>query len=327
MIKLIKATKVFDSRGIAGLHSIDLEIAKGSIFALMGPNGSGKTTLLNVLSKKIPLDSGTLDVKGKIYFFEKKNPEPELNVQRFLMESVKDQEIATDKKLQLSRDMADIFEFTFQLRQTIGQLSQGQLQKVLMAAELINQPDILFLDEPFIHLDPMSRKDILDSLFTYLRQREVTVLWITHERDEALRFADQVGLIQHGKFEQVSTPVKILQAPRNLFVAQYFGHQNFIKVSGMNGIWKTPWGEVTFPLLTSEGYLVVPPTAWKIDPNSSFEGVILRYFPQYFACEIELEVFEKRYNVSLPLDTHSQWDEGQKLKISADLSHCFVIPL
>ena len=195
MIKLNQAKIVFDPRGIAGLHSINLEISKGSIFALMGPNGSGKTTILNVLSQKIPLDSGTLEVQGEIHLFERKNPEPDLNVQRFLMESVRDQEIETEKKLQLSRDMADIFEFTFQLRQSIGQLSQGQLQKVLMAAELINQPDILFLDEPFIHLDPMSRKDILDSLFTYLRQREVTVLWITHERDEALRFADEVGLI------------------------------------------------------------------------------------------------------------------------------------
>lgn len=327
MIKLKQATKVFDSRAIAGLHSIDLEIAKGTIFALMGPNGSGKTTLLNVLSKKISLDSGTVHVQGNIHFFERKNPEPELNVQRFLMESVKDQDIETDKKLQLARDMASIFEFTFQLRQTIAQLSQGQLQKVLMAAELINQPDILFLDEPFIHLDPMSRKDILDSLFTYLRQREVTVIWITHERDEALRFADQIGLIQHGKFEQIATPVKILQSPRNLFVAQYFGHQNFIKVSGDKGVWKTPWGEVKSPLMDTEGYLVVPPTAWKVDTNSSFEGTILKYFPQYFTCEIEIEVSDKRYILNFPLYTHSQWTEGQKLKISADLFHCFIIPL
>ncbi len=327
MIKLNQAKIVFDSRGIAGLHSINLEISKGSIFALMGPNGSGKTTILNVLTKKIPLHSGDLEVQGKIHFFERKNPEHDLNVQRFLMESVQDQEIETDKKLQLSRDMADIFEFTFQLRQNVGQLSQGQLQKVLMAAELINQPDILFLDEPFIHLDPMSRKEILYSLFTYLRQREVTVLWITHERDEALRFADKVGLLQHGKFEQVSSPVEILQAPRNLFVAQYFGHQNFLKISRENGTWTTPWGEVKSSLKDHEGYLVVPPTAWKVDPNSTFEGVILSQYPQYFACEFEIEISDKRFKVSLPLDTYSNWEVGQKMKISPDLRHCFVIPL
>lgn len=327
MIKLQGISKVFDARGIAGLHGVNLDIRAGEVFALMGPNGSGKTTLLNIISQKLDPDQGELKVKGKIHFFERKQPDPNLNVQRFLMNSVIGEEVETDKRIQLSRDMADIFEFTFQLRQTIGQLSQGQLQKVLMAAELINKPDILFLDEPFIHLDPMSRKDILDSLFTYLRQREVCVVWITHEKDEALRFADRIGLIQHGKMEQVSTPFEILSSPRNLFVAQYFGHQNFIKVEGIDGVFKTPWGEIKSTLKDSEGYLVVPPMAWKIDPASAFEGTILHLFPQYFATEMEVEVGSLRLKVALALQDFKQFKTGQKIKLSADLSLCLVIVL
>lgn len=327
MIKLNEVTKVFDSRGIAGLHALSLDVPKGHVFALMGPNGSGKTTLLNVIAGKLPIDSGRMKVNGKIHFFEKKNPEPDLNVQRFLMESVIDQEIDTDKKLQLSRDMASIFEFTFQLRQKISELSQGQLQKVLMAAELINLPEILFLDEPFIHLDPMSRKDILDSLFTYLRQRETTVVWITHEKDEALRFSDIVGLMQHGKLEQVSPPVKILQAPRNVFVAQYFGHQNFIKVSRNNGTWTTPWGDIRSELLDSEAFLIIPPQAWKIDPASTYTGKIIQQFPQYFSWELTVEANDKEIKVSLPLSRHNQFIIGAEISLSPDLSQCFVIPL
>lgn len=327
MIKLNEVTKVFDSRGIAGLHALSLDVPKGHVFALMGPNGSGKTTLLNVISGKLPIDSGSMKVNGKIHFFEKKNPEPDLNVQRFLMESVIDQEIDTDKKLQLSRDMASIFEFTFQLRQKISELSQGQLQKVLMAAELISLPEILFLDEPFIHLDPMSRKDILDSLFTYLRQRETTVIWITHEKDEALRFSDLIGLMQHGKLEQVCTPVKILQTPRNVFVAQYFGHQNFIKVSGNKGLWTTPWGDVQTNLLDSEAFLVIPPQAWKIDPASIYTGKIIHQFPQYFAWEMTVEANDKTIKVSFPLSRHNQFNIGDEISLSPDLSQCFVIPL
>ena len=326
MIKLTQATKVFDHRGIAGLHAVNLEIKSGTVFALMGPNGSGKTTLLNVISQKLPLDSGSIEVKGKIHFFEKREPAADLNVQKFLITSVT-AAVDEDKKIQLSRDMASIFEFTFQLRQTIGQLSQGQLQKVLMAAELINQPDILFLDEPFIHLDPMSRKDILDQLFTYLRQREVTVVWITHEKDEALRFADSVGLIQHGKMEQVDTPVKILQAPRNLFVAQFFGHQNFIKIAKTNNEWITPWGKISSNLDQEEGFLVIPPLSWKLDESSPFEVQILHIFPQYFVTEMEVELEEKRFKVSLPLALFSKFTVGQSVKLSADLSQCFVIPL
>jgi ABC-type Fe3+/spermidine/putrescine transport system ATPase subunit len=326
MIDLKAATKVFDQRGIAGIHKLDLSIKKGSIFALMGPNGSGKTTLLNLISGKLPLDSGMLKVKGSIHFFERRDFEKDLNVQRFLIEAVT-LDIDTDKKIQLSRDMADIFEFTSQLRQNMGQLSQGQLQKVLMASELINQPDILFLDEPFIHLDPMSRKDILEMLFHYLRQKEVTVVWITHEKDEALRFSDTVALIQHGKLEQVSTPVKILREPRNLFVAQFFGHQNFIKINSENGVWKTAWGDVASELKATEGYLIVPPSAWKIDSASTLQGVILGLYPQYFVCEIELDVNEKRFKVALPLEAFDKWKKGQKMNLSPDLSQCFVIGL
>jgi ABC-type Fe3+/spermidine/putrescine transport system ATPase subunit len=327
MIKLNEVTKVFDSKGIAGLHALSIDITKGHIFALMGPNGSGKTTLLNVISGKFPIDSGSMKINGKIHSFEKKNPEPDLNVQRFLMESVIDQEIDTDKKLQLSRDMASIFEFTFQLRQKISELSQGQLQKVLIAAELISLPEILFLDEPFIHLDPMSRKDILDSLFTYLRQRETTVIWITHEKDEALRFSDLVGLMQHGKLEQVCTPVKILQEPRNIFVAQYFGHQNFIKVTGSKGLWATPWGNIQTELLDSEAFLVIPPQAWKVDPASTYTGKIIQQFPQYFSWELTVEANDKEIKVSLPLSSHKQFHIGDEISLSPDLSQCFVIPL
>ncbi len=326
MIKLTQLTKVFDQRGIAGIHGMTLDIPKGKIFALMGPNGSGKTTLLNLLSGKILPDSGKMKVDGSIHFFEKREFEKELNVQRFLIEGIK-LDIDTDKKIQLSRDMADIFEFTYQLRQNMGQLSQGQLQKVLMARELINKPEILFLDEPFVHLDPMSRRDILSMLFTYLQHNEVTVVWITHEKDEALRFADHIGLIQHGKLEQFSSPLEIMRSPRNLFVAQFFGHQNFIKVVREENLWLTPWGKFNSSLTDAEGYLIVPPGAWKIDEASPMNGVVLNHYPQFCAYELEVEVLDKRFKISLPLFNLMSWKKGQVIKISPELSQCFIIGL
>jgi ABC-type Fe3+/spermidine/putrescine transport system ATPase subunit len=327
MIKIHNAHKTFDKRGIAGIHGISLEIPKGSIYSLMGPNGSGKTTLLNMIAGKWPLDSGSIEVQGDIHFFEKRNPSPELNVQTFLMNSVQDESIPTEKRIQLSRDFADIFEFTFQLRQSMGQLSQGQRQKVLMAAELINQPDILFLDEPFIHLDPMSRKDILKDLFHFLKQREVTVIWITHETDEAFQFADQIGLLQHGRMEQTSRPLEILKSPRNLFVAQFFGHQNFIKVIRQGVQWMTPWGLSDHALAHAEGYLVIPPMAWKINELSQFTGTIIHLRPSFFCWDVEIEVEEKRFLLKLPLMDGQELKLGQKINVSADLSHCLVIPL
>lgn len=326
MINLKDVTKVFDARGIAGLHKVSFEVEAGSVVAIMGPNGCGKTTLLNLIAGDLIPDSGTIKTHGKIHLFRQQSPAPEINVQKFLISSIT-LDIDEDKKIQQSRDMAALFEFTFQLKQTIGQLSAGQLRKVLMAAELINQPEILFLDEPFVHLDPMSRKDILELLFEYIRQRNSTVLWVTHEKDEALRFADRIGLIQHGKLEQFSMPIEILQSPRNLFVAQFFGQQNFLKISQSNGEWITDWGRIKNHLTQPEGYLVVPPTAWSNDPNSALEIEILKIYPQDLFCVFEAQSDGRRLKISWPLATYHFYQVGQRLRVSPDLTQCMVIPL
>lgn len=326
MIKLSNVTKIFDHRGIAGIHDLSLEINRGSIVALMGPNGSGKTTLLNLISNKIPTDKGSLSVEGVIHFFDKPTFEPSLNVQRFLMEAVTI-DVDTDKKIQLSRDLASIFEFTFQLRQNMGELSQGQLQKVLMAHELINQPSILFLDEPFIHLDPMTRKDILESLFTYLRQKEITVVWITHEIDEALRFSDKIALLHCGKLEQFSTPIEMISSPKNLYVAQYMGHKNFIKINKVNNEWSTPWGVIQSSCPGDEGYLVIPLSSWMIEKSSSFVAKILKTYPKFYSAEVVLEREMKVFEASFPVGNLSELKEDEDLPLKANLAHCFVIPL
>src|SRR5262245_39902731 len=115
---------------------------------IMGPNGSGKTTLLNILAGKIEADAGSFQVDGEISFFPKAESYPEINVQKFLVRSVT-LDIDEDKKIQLARDLADTFEFTFQLRQNLSELSSGQRQKVLLSKELINRPAVLLMDEPF----------------------------------------------------------------------------------------------------------------------------------------------------------------------------------
>ena len=173
MISLSGVTKIFDSRGIAGLHSVDLSVERGEIFAILGPNGSGKSTLLKIIDGSITPDKGQIKTKGKVHLFSLSNPEGDKNVLKYLV-SLVTSAIDDDKKIQLARDLADIFEFTFQLRQNFSQLSSGQKQKILIAAELMNRPDILLLDEPFSHLDPHTREGILTSLFSYLKKQNIT---------------------------------------------------------------------------------------------------------------------------------------------------------
>jgi ABC-type sugar transport system ATPase subunit len=325
MIKLSGIKKVFDGRGIAGLHGINLELKEGKIMAVMGPNGSGKTTLINIIAKKIAADQGDLEVEGETRLFSELDNLPNINVQKFLIQKVSP-EVEDEKKIQLSRDLADIFEFTFQLRQNLNQLSAGQRQKVLLAGELINRPSLLLLDEPFAHLDPHTRTEILNSLFSYLRRQEIAVLWVTHNLEEALRFSDLVGLLNFGKFEQINTPVGLVTHPRNLFVAQFLGYENFLPIKKNENQWQTPWGIYSHSTLNEdEGILVIPDDAF-IVRESSVKGKVTNSYLKGLSQRITIELGNKSFQIKIGRNSPLPALESV-LSLQVNLDQCFLIPL
>lgn len=325
MIKLSGISKVFDSRGIAGLHGIDLEFNQGEILALMGPNGSGKTTLINVITNKVKADKGSLEVSGEVKLFAEPENLPDINVQKYLIQQINHQ-IEDEKKLQLARDLADIFEFTFQLRQNLSQLSAGQRQKVLLAAEVINKPSLLLLDEPFTHLDPHTRKDILHSLFTYIRRQEISILWVTHDLEEALRFSDQVGILNYGKFEQIASPISLVTRPKNLFVAQFLGYENFLPVKKVDGEWMSPWGSFKNSHFShSEALLVIPDDSFFISDSGvsvKVEHVALKGLSQRLQVLLDDKILQVKIRPHLKLP-----QTGETIRLAAKLEECFLIPL
>jgi multiple sugar transport system ATP-binding protein len=325
MIKVEQLTKVFDNRGIAGLHNLSFSLKSGKILAIMGPNGSGKTTLLNILSGKLPPDSGYVAINGAVSLFPTEEEVPLINVQKFLVQSIK-LDIDEEKKIQLARDLADTFEFTFQLRQNIRELSSGQKQKVLLSKELINKPELLLLDEPFTHLDPFTRKEILNGLFTYIRQQDITVLWVTHDLEEAFKFSDEIGLLNFGRFEQFTDPVTLVRSPRNLFVAQFIGYRNFFPLKNENSSWVSPWGALSYPVNEKEhAILVVPDSAWIRSVDGPKFTILERVAGKQcllYECEFStLRVFVSQGHGSPLLEINTQES------FRPDEIHSFVIPL
>jgi iron(III) transport system ATP-binding protein len=325
MIALENVRLRFDSRGIAGLSDVNMKLSEGTITALMGPNGSGKTTLLRILSGEITPDSGKISVEATALFVTSPEVSPEIDVQKYLISRVKD-EVDEEKKVQLTRDLADIFEFTFQLRQKIGQLSAGQKQKVFLASELIRNPRLILLDEPFTHLDPHTRKDILKALFTYVRRQNLTLLWVTHNMNEATRFSDKIVLIQHGKIEQFGSPAELMTKPKNIFTAQFVGYHNFFPVKKSGDYWETPWGKekFEFPFESREAILVVPDTAWIIDPQSSFRVKVQEQFFRDTLWTLVGTADERTINVQTLKEPPGP---GQILALTARLDACFLISL
>lgn len=326
MISLENVRLRFDSRGIAGLSGISFALAEGSISALMGPNGSGKTTILKVLAGELVPHEGSYSLEQEAILVRTPEVPPELNVQKYLVSRVRS-DIPCDKAIQLSRDLADIFEFTFQLRQKMGELSAGQRQKVLLAGEIINQPKLILLDEPFAHLDPHTRQGIIQSLFEYVKRQNVTLLWVTHDLNEAARFSDRIILLQHGKVEQEGTPESLVRKPRNLFVAKFMGYENFIPVKkSSSGKWTTPWGETEFRNApeSDEGYLVVPDTAWALEKESP---VKVRIEETYYSETMWTALGQSEDRNFRIKNVQSLGDKGARLSLKPHLTDCFVIGL
>lgn len=323
MIQVKNLTRQFDKRGIAGLNGLSFDMTKGEVMAIIGPNGSGKSTLLKILSSQIPHESGTFKIDGSVTHFPSFEIVEDLNVQKFLVSSVT-LDIDEEKKIQLARDLADTFEFTFQLRQNLSELSSGQKQKILLSRELINRPALLLMDEPFTHLDPFTRKDILRGLFSYIRSQEITVLWVTHDLEEALRFSDRIALLNFGKLEQVDTPTFINQKPRNLFVAQFMGYRNFLPVTKNNSEWESMFGKV--PLTGPEqadAILVIPDDAWTLDENG-LKWDITQAYPTRQGMEYALSREERNLFVKLPTQAKLH---KKALTLTPEWVKCFLIQL
>lgn len=270
----------FEARGIAGLHGVDLKIKPGELMAILGPNGAGKTTLLRALRGDLKPQKGTVVLPERCAWLDATSViPPEANVQTWLTQQIR-RDIDVEKKIQLARDMAESLEFTFQLRLSARELSEGLLQRVKLAGALIDHPELLLLDEPFSHLDSPTRDSVLTVLRPYLEQREIACVWVTHQREDALAWADRIGLLYFGKWEQVGTPEEVFYLPRTLFAAKFLGHENLVTVTRPtpNGTWQTPlgaWDSQGVGFGKTHVVMAVPPSALSIHPQGTFAAQVL----------------------------------------------------
>jgi ABC-2 type transport system ATP-binding protein len=220
MISIAAVTKRYKS-GLVAVDAVDLEIAKGEIFALLGPNGAGKTTLIGVVCGSVSMTSGKVSIDGH-------DVVRDYRAARSIVGLVP-QEIALDifttvhRAATFSRglfgrapDPAYIEQLLHELSlwdkrdSRIVELSGGMKRRVMIAKALSHQPDVLFLDEPTAGVDVNLRRDMW-TLVRRLRSEGVTVILTTHYIEEAEEMADRVGVINRGKIVLVEDKVALMR--------------------------------------------------------------------------------------------------------------------
>ncbi len=245
MIKFKNINKKFKNKII--LTDINLHIKKGDLVAIIGESGCGKTTMLKMINRLISPTSGTILLKDKnIHDTEEVSLRRNIGyvIQQtglFPHMTVKENIEIIPKVQQVSKD--DINEKTSQLMQMVGlnsqdflhryptELSGGQQQRIGVARAFATDPDVLLMDEPFSALDPITRSDLQDELISLQSELKKTIVFVTHDMDEAIKIADMICIMRNGKILQYDTPENVLKNPADEFVS------NFV---GKNRIWSSP---------------------------------------------------------------------------------------
>jgi len=245
MIQFERISKRYKTKQV--LNEITFTINSGSLVAIIGESGCGKTTLLKMINRLIKPTSGTISIDGKSigsmdevalrrkigYVIHQTGLFPHMTVKENIelipkleKMSTKDVEDNTKKLMQMVGLDCDEF-----LNRYPTELSGGQQQRVGVARAFATDPDIILMDEPFSALDPMTRSDLQDELVQLHAKFKKTIVFVTHDMDEAIKIADMICIMKDGDILQYDTPENILNNPVDEFVS------NFV---GKNRIWSSP---------------------------------------------------------------------------------------
>lgn len=231
-----------------GVNQATFDVRAGEIFVIMGLSGSGKSTLVRTLNRLIDPTVGEVWIDGKDITKMKK--EELRNVRRKKISMVfqnfallphrtilenteyglEIQGIGKEERMQKALKALKLVGLEGYENQLPKQLSGGMQQRVGLARALANDTDILLMDEAFSALDPLIRKDMQDELLELQSAMEKTIIFITHDLDEALRIGDKIALMKDGEIVQIGSPEEILMNPSNQYVERFVEDVDLSKV-------------------------------------------------------------------------------------------------
>lgn len=246
-IKFEHVNKTFAKKVV--VNDLNLDIQQGELFVLVGNSGSGKTTSIKMINRLADPSAGQILVNER--------PTTDYNVQKLRWKiGYVLQQIALFPNMTVAKNItlipeiqgakADLTEMAANLLEKVGlnpqeyahryphELSGGEQQRIGILRAIASKPPIVLMDEPFSALDPLSRANLQELVINLHQQLHNTILFVTHDMNEALHLADRIGVMKDGKLLQVDQPQEILRHPANNFVRDFF------KGSLGNNLYETP---------------------------------------------------------------------------------------
>jgi glycine betaine/proline transport system ATP-binding protein len=241
--------EVFKETGLTvGVNNANFEINSKEIFVIMGLSGSGKSTLLRCLNRLVEPTAGEVRLDGVSLTDLSKEELREIRKDKFgmvfqnfgllpnrtILENtefgLEIQDIPKDKRVVIAKDALERVGLAGWEDQYPDQLSGGMQQRVGLARALAIDPDILLMDEPFSALDPLIKRDMQDRLLELYEELDKTIIFITHDLDEALKLGDRIAIMKDGDIIQIGTPEEILNNAENDYIREFVQDVNRSKV-------------------------------------------------------------------------------------------------
>ena len=232
--------KTFQEAGcIVGVNNASFEVSKGEMLVVMGLSGSGKSTLLRCISRLTDATAGKIYIEGQdlLALRNKELIELRRNKMGMVFQSfallphktvleniafpLQIKGMKTEESISKAVEMTKLVGLEGRENYFPRELSGGQQQRVGIARSLAVEPDIWFLDEPFSALDPLIRKEMQDEFLRLQGTLKKTIMFVTHDFDEALRLADRIAIMKDGIIEQLDTPANIVLSPATEYVRKF----------------------------------------------------------------------------------------------------------
>lgn len=274
--------------------NVSIQINRGEFFGLLGPSGAGKTTLMRLLGGSETPDAGEILIEGNVVnslpayrrnvntVFQNLLLFPHMNVYENVGYGLRMKKRPREEIKAEVDEMLEFMTLSHLAGRKPGTLSGGEQQRVALARAIINKPAVLICDEPLTALDPLLRRQMQSELRRIKEVLGITLIYITHNHEEALSMADRLAVLNNGQVVQIDTPQGIYHKPRTRFVAEFVGKMNVFTGDNYRegDILYTKEGcAVTIPTLATEPGPDRRPLTWGIRPEKISLSIVTPVAP------------------------------------------------
>jgi putative spermidine/putrescine transport system ATP-binding protein len=316
-LEIRNMTKLFKNND--GVRDVNLTVYEGEFLTILGPSGCGKTTILRAIGGFVDVDEGDILIDGRsvvrlppekrptAMVFQSYNLWSHMTIYDNLAFGLRIRKMPKKEIQERTRQMLELVKMSGVEKKYPAQLSGGQQQRVAIARALLLQPSVLLLDEPFSALDAKIRMQMREELKRIQQDLNITVVFVTHDQEEAMAISDRIVVMSKGVFEQIGTPTEVYDNPASRYVASFIGEMNFIE---------EPDGKV----------IAVRPEAISLvkgEGHGRLSGVIRTIMVLGHFAEINVDVNGRNFKVFQPRHISDTFAVNERVSLTFDKYHVF----